>query len=150
MTAEIVRLEGSAAYDLIFPEHLAMLSVINQETMQRAMMNSSRVWLGIDGAQVLAVWGLIPPTLLSDRAYLWLFTTKHFTGHQFVFIRHSQRAVQAMLEEFPCIIGHGVVGADKSLRWLRWLGAKFGEPQGEFLPFEIRADKWQQDSAQSA
>lgn len=150
MTAQIVGIEGSAAYDLIFAEHLSMMSTINQETMKRSMQNSSRVWLGMDDAKVLAVWGLIPPTLLSDVAYLWLFTTKDFGAHQFMFIRHSQRAVQMMLEEFPVIVGHGVVGADKSLRWLRWLGAKFGEPQGEFLPFEIRAGKWQQVSAQSA
>lgn len=150
MTPNIIRLEGSEAYDLLFTEHLSMLSVINQETMQRAMMNSSRVWVGTIGDKIVASWGLIPPTLLSERAYLWLYTTKHFNGHEFVFIRHSQRAVRAMLEEFPTIVGHGAVGADKSLRWLYWLGAEFSEPQGDFLPFTIRAGKWHKDLAQSA
>jgi hypothetical protein len=150
MTVSITRLEGAEAYDLIFPEHLSMLPVINQETMKRSMVNSSQVWVGIDNDKVLAIWGLIPPTLMSDRAYLWLFTTKDFAGHEFILIRHSQRAMQVMLEEFPTIIGHGVVGATQSLRWLRWLGAKFGEPCGEFLPFTIKAKQWQQDSVQRA
>lgn len=147
MTVRIFRTSGAKAIDLIFAEHLAMLSVIEQETMQRAMMNSHTLFVGTDEDRVLAVWGFISPTLLSDTAYLWLFETKHLTAHTFVLIRHSQRIIHAMLEEFPTIHGHGRVGATRSLRWLRWLGAEFGEPQGGFLPFTIRADKWPQDSA---
>lgn len=150
MTVTVYKVDPRAAYDLICAEHLSILPDIEHETMQRAMMNSAQLWLGQDDEKVLAVWGLIAPTLLSDVAYLWLYTTKNFTSHQFALIRHSQRAVQAMLDDYPVIVGHGKVGADRSLRWLRWLGARFGDPVGEFLPFEIRADKWQQDSVRSA
>lgn len=150
MTPRIDSFDGATAYDLIYPGHLSMLSVIEQETMKRALMNSSRIWLGHEDFKIIALWGLIPPTLMSEIAYLWLFTTKEFTEYTFTFVRQSQRVVAAMLEEYPTIVGHGVVGHDRSLRWLRWLGAEFGEPQGKFLPFTIRARKWQQDSAQSA
>lgn len=150
MTASIIRRTGAEAYDLIFPEHLSMLSVLGQETIHRAMMNSYRVWLAVDEDKVIAVWGLIPPTLLSDRAYLWLHTTKHFSDYAFVFLRHSRNVVQQMLDHFPIIVGHGSADSPRSLRWLHWLGAEFDPPQGPFLPFTIRADKWQQVSAQSA
>ena len=139
MTASIVRLPGAEAYDLIYPEYLATLDQVQQETMQRSMTNSSRVWVGSTDTDILCFWGLIPPSLLSDRAYLWLYTTPHMQAHQFMFIRHSQRMVEEMLQEFPLIVGHCVVGADKSIRWLRWLGAVFSEPQGQLIPFEIRA-----------
>lgn len=139
MTAAISRLSGTAAYDLIYPRHLATLSELNQETMQRSMHNSSRVWVGSNDDAILCFWGLIPPTLLSDRAYLWLYTTEHLRAHQFMFIRHSQRMVEEMLQDFPIIVGHCAVGQDKSIRWLRWLGAIFGEPQGQLIPFEIKA-----------
>ena len=150
MSTEIHRLSHSDAWELIYPDHISCLTSIEQETMQRAMSNSSRIWVGEIDARIVAVWGLIPPTLMSDTAYLWLFTTPHFTEHTFLFIRHSQRAVQQMLAEFPTIVGHGKVGASRSLRWLRWLGAEFSAPQGQFLPFTIRASQWPQDSAQSA
>jgi hypothetical protein len=151
MTATIFRSTGDEAYDLIYPEYLAMLPSMQQESMHRALKNSTQVWVGMDESRVLAVWGLIPPTLMSDSAYLWLFTTKHLHQHSLILIRHSQRLVQSMLEDYPIIHGHGHVGARRSLRWLRWLGAEFGEPQGEFLPFIIKAtQRWQQDSAQSA
>lgn len=150
MTTSILRLDGAEAYDLIYGEHLSTLGVMDQETIHRTMRNSSRVWLGLDDDKVLCVYGLIPPTLLSDRAYLWLYTTKHFTSHVFVFVRHSQRVVAEMLQEFPTIVGHGHVGSAKSLRWLRWLGAEFHEPQGKFIPFEIKASQWQPRSLRSA
>jgi hypothetical protein len=152
MTAEIIRLDGAEAYDLIYTEHLATLSVLDQETMHRTIMNSTRVWMGVDDGQIIAIWGLIPPSILSDTAYLWLYTTKYFTKHTFVFIRHSQRAVAEMLKEFPIIVGHGTPSNPRSLRWLKWLGAEFGdlEFEGRAIRFTIRADKWQQVSAQSA
>ena len=150
MSANIYRLDPQAAYDLIFDEHLSVLPYDRQEIMKRTMLNSTRIWIGEDEGGIVAVWGLIPPTLLSDRAYLWLQTTKHFTQHTFVFIRHSQRAVQEILREYPTIIGHGHVGHTRSLRWLRWLGAQFGEPQGQFIPFTIEASQWPQRSEQSA
>jgi hypothetical protein len=139
MTVHITRLPGDEAYDLIFPSCFAKLPEMDQETMQRSMRNSSRVWLGMDGGQVVAVWGLVPPSLLSDRAYLWLYTTEALHRHIFLLIRHSQRAVAEMLKDYPRIVGHCRVGQDKSIRWLRWLGAEFGEPIGHFVPFTIRA-----------
>jgi hypothetical protein len=108
--------------------------------MERAMSNSSRVWIGADDDKIIAVWGLIPPTLMSDVAYLWLFTTEHLNAHTFTFARHSRRAIAMALDEFPIIVGHCKVGASHSIRWLRWLGAEFGEPiHGKAIPFTIKA-----------
>ena len=139
MTAAIARLSGAEAYDLIYPQYLATLPELDQETMKRSMANSSRVWVGYDGGKVLCCWGLIAPTLLSDRAYLWLYTTDHMKEYVFTFVRQSQRAVSEMLEEFPIIVGHCAITSPKSMRWLRWLGAKFGDPQGPVIPFTIEA-----------
>jgi hypothetical protein len=151
MTASIIQVGSQEACDLLSPEYLSKLPEINQETMHRAIMNSSKLWLGMDDTKIIAMWGLIPPTLMSDRAYLWLFTTEHLKGHVFMFIRHSKRAVEEMLEEFPLIVGHAKVGSDRSIQWLRWLGAEFGEPVNNVaIPFTIKAKQWQQDLAQSA
>lgn len=140
MTASIIRLDGAEAYDLIFTEHLSMLSTIEQETMQRALGNSSRVWMGMDDTVILAMWGLIPPTLMSDTAYLWMFHTKHLSKHTFMFIRHSQRAVEEMLKEYPTIVGHCAIVNIRAHQWLRWLGASFGDPiSDKALPFTIKA-----------
>ena len=144
MTAAIRRMSGDSAYDLIYSPYLDTLSVVDQETMHRAMHNSAVVWVCYDVGEILCCWGLIPPTLVSDRAYLWLYTTEHYTKHLFYFIRHSQRAVEEALREYPHLHGHCKTNAPKSIRWLRWLGAVFAEPTGDLIPFEIKARTWQQ------
>lgn len=151
MTALIVPIDSAEAYDLISLEPSAKLSVIERETLQRAMANSAKLWIGKDDDQVLAMWGLIAPTLMSDVAYLWLHTTEHLSTHKLMFLRRSRRVVQGMLDLYPTIVGHCACDAKRSQQWLRWLGAEFDVPiNNQFIPFTIRAKQWQQDSVQSA
>lgn len=151
MTAHIIQVDGAKAWDLIYPEFLSMMETIQQETMRRTLGNSSHIWAGMEDDKLLATWGVIPPTLLSDRAYLWMFHTSYLQNHVFIFVRHSQRVVQEALDLYPILVGHAVIGNTRAIRWLRWLGAEFGEPiNNQLLPFEIRAGKWQRQQAQLA
>jgi len=139
MTAAITRLLGDEAYDLIYPDYLAKLPDKDRAIMGVAMKASSAVWIGYDDNQVLGCWGVQPPSLLSERAYLWLYVTEHLKDNVFIFIRHSQRAVEAMLQEFSTLYGHTEVHNDRAIRWLKWLGAEFGPEYRGCVPFEIRA-----------
>lgn len=153
MTLTVVRVDSVDAWGLIFQPHLAMLSEIEQETMHRAIRNSTRIWVGMDGDNLVAMWGLIPPSLMSETAYLWLFTTEHLREHVFSFIRQSQRAVEEMLIYYPVIVGHTMSANRRAIQWLRWLGAEFGDPiNGKVIPFTIKAkqNSWHQDSVQLA
>lgn len=113
------------------------LTEIDQQTMDYCLRMSTSLWCGIVEGKPVCAWGLIPPSLMSNQAYLWLFITELVREHTFIFVRYSQLAVEEMLEEFPLIVGHAHVERTKSIRWLRWLGAKFGEPQGKLIPFRI-------------
>lgn len=139
MTASIARVTGDEAYDLIYSDHLAKLSKVDQEIMRRALANSTRAWVGYDEDKVLGCWGLQPPSLLSERAYLWLYVTEHLRDHVFIFVRYSQRAVESMLQEYPTLYGHTEVKNPAAIRWLKWLGAEFGSEYHGCVPFEIRA-----------
>jgi len=140
MTHSIIRVDPVDAWNLMYQDNLAMLPELEQEAMHRAIRNSTRIWVGTGDSEIVAMWGLIPPTLMGDAAYLWLYTTKHLQEHTFVFIRHSQRAVQEMLTYYPTIIGHTLTVNHRAIQWLRWLGAEFGDPvHDKALPFTIRA-----------
>lgn len=149
---DIIRVDSHDAIELISHDHLPMLHSLEQQTILRSLDNSTRIWAGLVDERLVAMWGLIPPTLMSDTAYLWLITTKHLQGHEFLFIRHSQRAVESMLEEFPEIVGHTLIANRSAQQWLRWLGAVFGDPIADTVyPFTIkRHHTWPQDSVQSA
>ena len=110
-----------------------------ERIMTECLHRSIEIYYGKVDGQVACVWGLIPPTLLSDQAYLWLLTTDIVAEHKFLFVRHSQRYVEEALKSFPNIVGDVIVGNDSAVRWLRWLGAEFAAPVGGRVPFTIRA-----------
>ena len=109
-----------------------------EKTMRECVRRSVEVRCGMLDDEVACVWGLIPPTLLSDRAYLWLLTTDIVTEHKFLFVRYSQRYVEEMLKQYPVLYGEAEINNEPAKRWLKWLGARFGEPNGRFIPFEIK------------
>lgn len=107
------------------------------KSMDFAFLMSTVIWAMFIDGKLACLWGLIPPTLMSHQAYLWFYTTDVIEEHQFILVRHSQMAIEEILEDYPSIVGHATMGADKSIRWLKWLGAEFGPPQGTGVPFRI-------------
>ena len=120
-------------------EYVKCLALTREEKwgMDYCLTLSMFMWVGLIDKRLACIWGLIPPTLMSNQAYLWLHTTNVIIGHEFLLVRHSQLVMEEMLKEYPTICGHAIAGADKSIRWLKWLGARFGEPQGMGIPFRI-------------
>lgn len=116
------------------------LDEVEQKSMDFALLMSTIIWAMFFNNRLACLWGVIPPTLMSEQAYLWFYTTDALEGHEFGLVRHSQIAIEEILEEYPSIVGHSAIGADKSIRWLKWLGAKFGQPQGTGVPFRITRD----------
>lgn len=95
------------------------------------------VYSGFVDGQFICCWGLVPPTFLSNQAYLWMWSPEPMK-HQLVFIRQSQIQVRRMLEHYESVVGHCKINARSAQRWLKWLGAEFGEPSGDTIPFTIR------------
>src|SRR5438477_12156295 len=95
--------------------------------MRDCLGRSAEVWFGLVDEALVCMWGLIPPTLLSESAWLWLFTTNILPEHKFLFVRHSQLWVSKMLDLYPEITGDMLEGGPK--RWLKWLGAEFESPK---------------------
>lgn len=107
----------------------------------RTLAQTEEFWAGIIDEEVVCIYGIIPPSLASDNAYFWLYTTPALAGNEFIFVRHSQREVENLLKRYPKIVGHTDRRAKQSMRWLRWLGAVFKETEGGLIPFSIRAKK---------
>ena len=95
------------------------------------------VFIGFIDGEFICCWGLIPPSFLSTQAYLWMWAPEPIK-HQFVFVRRSQLQIEKMLERYDSIVGHCKCNAYSAQRWLRWLGAEFGEVEGSVKPFVIR------------
>ena len=114
------------------------ISERNAELLNMCQKMSGEVWSAFIDDDYICSWGLIPPTIFSTQAYIWMHTQEIVQEHQFVFIRQSQRIIEEMLKRYETLVGHCVIDAHRSQRWLKLLGAKFGEPRGQVIPFTIR------------
>lgn len=110
-----------------------------EETLRECMYRSVEVRYGFIDGEVACMWGLIPPSLLSTTAYLWLLTTDIVAEHKFLFIRYSQRYVEEALKTWPTIIGDVLIENRPAQRWLKWLGAEFGPAVKGRFSFTIQA-----------
>jgi hypothetical protein len=114
------------------------LSLSEIDVLQFCQSMSAEVWSGYVDGKLICCWGLIPPTLLSNQAYLWMHSTPAVREHSFLLVRHSQRIIEQVLNRYEKIIGDCRIGADDSIRWLKWLGAEFTDSDGPYLSFVIR------------
>jgi hypothetical protein len=137
MSVAIVASKNCDASDIIKRSSVASLPNAEQ-VLRRWLRTSEEVWLGMHDDKVACVYGLAPPTAISNRAYLWLLTTDLVEKHKFLFVRHSQLVIEDALKRYDIIIGHVEVGNTSARRWLRWLGAEIAAPEKGFSKFEIR------------
>lgn len=138
MKVKIERIDNPGMIDAItngLPED-------KKRRMNECLKTSSVVWLGLADGKIACVWGVALPTIMSNRAYLWLWTSDIVKEHPFVFIRRAQIIVEKLLEEYEYVMGVVDVnepGSASSVRWLKLLGARFSEPTEKgLIPFRIR------------
>lgn len=132
--------------DIVTPEEAAEsvkayreLTPAEDRELRLCLTGSSHIFRGTLNDNLVNVWGLIPPTLISNQAYLWLFYTEHLRGNEFIFVRHSQRMVREMLAIYPRIVGVSKADDIRAQRWITWLGGNYASERGGYRPFMIQA-----------
>lgn len=95
---------------------------------------------GIPGA----MFGLVPQTLLSDSATIWLLSTDAVYSVSKLFLKECRRFIQIMLKEYSLLENYVDARNTVSIRWLKWCGATieeahlYGVEQLPFHRFEFR------------
>jgi len=134
MTLAISEISTGKAFELAQPS----LEDKDVPVLIRWLAKPQKAWAAFHDDDLLAVWGLIPPTLLSEVAYLWMITFPAAEEHKFIFMRRTKVQIEQMLELYPTIIGDCEASASRSIRWLRYMGAEFTEEHNGLLRFVIR------------
>lgn len=115
-----------------------VLDAIDKRKLEKCLVVSTHVYLGLVDGEYACCWGLIPPSLMGDKAYLWLHTSALVEQNKFVFVRHSQCCVEKMLEEYHELIGFCVPSNEAAIRWIQWLGGEFQPERMGRKDFVIR------------
>lgn len=88
--------------------------------------------------QVVAMFGIVPESLLSNRAMVWLLTTDTIYKMKISFAKLSLRVLSLMLSRYGLVYNFVDARNEQCLNWLRWLGANIypAQPYGlDSLPF---------------
>lgn len=108
------------------------------ELFRNRVHSTEHVFVGYIKGDIACIYGLHPPTILSNRAHIWLITTDTVEDNKFIFIRHSQLVIEFALKAYTDIYGETHVKDKGAFRWIRWLGGVYAKgPIGMFVPFHI-------------
>jgi len=138
MTVEIKPVSKIELWRMV-EQHWPELTDLDRQSLSLCLRMTLDIWAGIIDDDLVCAFGVAPTTMVSNAAYIWVWTTKELSGNEFVFIRQSQLVIERLLLRFPILYGLCEARAEQSKRWLRFLGAHFGPNRGGWAPFEIRA-----------
>jgi hypothetical protein len=100
-----------------------MAGVPGEEVLLSAAKLATDLIVATYGEETLVYIGLIPPTLLSDEAYIWMLTTEAGHRHPILLARYARGFIDTALTKYRALYGHCF--EPKSAHWLRYLGAEF-------------------------
>lgn len=123
--------------ELILEMHDGILTEEDLRALETCTSQATYLWIGYINGRPVCAWGLVPPTLLADKAYLWLYAGAGIEAAKFQFVRHSQIVMENMRKLYPEI--YGVTRSDNhsAIRWLKWLGAIYGPVRNGYRAFQI-------------
>lgn len=106
-------------------EVMAMGGFSPREALDHSLAQNGHAWTALFDGEPAAIFGVIPISLLSDGAIAWLLGTNVLITHWRAFARRSREVVAELHARYPVLANAAYVNSTLSLRWLRWLGARF-------------------------
>lgn len=108
---------------------------------------SAKAWAGLADGTLVCLFGVVPKSLVGITGIPWLLGSDDVCAYSRQFLRRNRAYVDVMLADFPYLIN--VVDARNavSIRWLKWLGFRFGQPvpmgvRGlPFIPFDMSMEQ---------
>lgn len=76
----------------------------------------------------LAIYGVIPDSIMGDTGIVWLLFSDEAMQHRQVIGRYTKRGIRAILTHYSMVYNWADTGNADIIRWLKWLGAKFKGP----------------------
>lgn len=103
-----------------------------KEIILSAAKLATDIIVGMYGEVPVAYIGLVPPTLFSDEAFVWMITTDEGAKHPLILARYGKKTIGTFLLKYKKL--YGFCFSEKSAKWLKSLGAEFVSE----TKFEIR------------
>lgn len=74
---------------------------------------------------VYCMWGVEDIGEIDD--IIWMLCTNIVEQHPVAFLRFCKEYLKGLLEDHKILVNYVWLGNDLHVKWLKWMGAKFGE-----------------------
>lgn len=111
------------------------------EALEYAFDLSTRVWAGYVDDKLITVWGVALGSVADGVGVPWQLATDDLERVAVPFIRRCWHYRNIMREGYDVLHNNVWAGNHTSIRWLKWMGFKLGEPvpmgpfREMFIPF---------------
>lgn len=115
------------------------------KALARSVAMSTHAWASLQDGAVICLAGAGPSCLIGREGVAWLLASPAIETVPYRFFVESRRRLAECLRSYDVLRNWIDCRNTKTVPWLRWLGATFGEPRPyghlrlPFMPFEIRA-----------
>ena len=76
----------------------------------------------------LAIYGVIPDSIMGGTGIAWLLFSAEAMRHRQVVGRYTKRGLRAIMAKYERVYNWVDTGNEDIIKWLKWLGAKFKGP----------------------
>lgn len=116
---------------------LADLSFTPEEghTMAQFFSDSEEVSAGRIDGQLICLWGMIPASLLSDKAYIWSYAFPAVTKYPKTFLKVAKIIITQYLKAYPTLICH----CTQKITFIKHIGGELVHDFGPYSTYIIRA-----------
>jgi hypothetical protein len=94
-----------------------------KEALQTSFKNSMHAFTVLHKDKIVAMFGVIPDSLLGRSALVWMLTTDAIDGVKIAFLRYSRLFINYLRSCYPILYNHVDARHAPCLRWLKWVGA---------------------------
>lgn len=98
------------------------------QAVQDGIDASTMCWTAEDPTGLVAIFGLVPLTLMGDTAVPWMLGTTRVDRHAGSLIRLAPSYIARMLAAYPRLLNAVDSRNAKACRWLRRAGFSLGPP----------------------
>ena len=100
-----------------------------EQALSMSVRTSMRSWAGIIDGEVVCIFGVGAPSMLSDVGIPWMLGTDSLERYQRTFLRRCRRYVAEMLDGYRVLVNFVDERNTVSQRWLAWLGFTLQDPE---------------------
>lgn len=124
-------------------EVMAASGVTPEQALRYSLDRSSVSWTALVDGRPEVMFGVADINILAGIGAVWLLGTDAVEIHFRVFLRQSIEWRRKLFERYSTLKNFVTDDNEVSKRWLKWMGATFGEPiefdGHRFRMFEMRA-----------